>query len=143
MKPGDVYEEVLDSIEARLRRRLAETESPVYQSLAERIEKLRNKAIENVEDSLAFLEEVLKIAQDVVAADRAAEAGNEATLERPSNPKRGALTQIVEENIPPACTRSGRTSLTRSTRSSSRLPTQAGPRATPAASASVTSSAPR
>lgn len=100
-KPGDIYQEVLDSIEARLRRRLAETESPVYQSLAERIEKLRNKAIENVEDSLAFLEEALKIAQDVVAADRAAEAGDEAALERITDPKRGALTQIVEENTPP------------------------------------------
>lgn len=100
-KPGDIYQEVLDSIEARIRRRLAETESSVYQSLAERIEKLRNKAIENVEDSLAFLEEALKIAQDVVAADRAAEAGDEAALERITDPKRGALTQIVEENTPP------------------------------------------
>lgn len=99
-KPGDVYQEVLDSIEARLKRRLAETESPVYQSLAERIEKLRNKAIENVEDSLAFLEEALKIAQDVVAADRAAETGDEEALERLTDPKRGALTQIVEENTP-------------------------------------------
>lgn len=100
-KPGDVYQEVLDSIEARLKRRLAETESPVYQSLAERIEKLRSRAIENVEDSLAFLEQALSIAQDVVAADRAAEAGDEEALERLSDPKRGALTQIVEENTPP------------------------------------------
>lgn len=100
-KPGEIYQEVLDSIEARLKRRLVETASPVYQSLAERIEKLRNKAIENVEDSLAFLEEALRIAQDVVAADRAAEASDEAALERLTSPKRGALTQIVEENTPP------------------------------------------
>jgi type I restriction enzyme R subunit len=99
-QPGDVYQEVLDSIEARLKRRLAETESAVYKSLAERIEKLRNKAIENVEDSLAFLEQALRIAQDVVAADRAAETGDEETLERLTDPKRGALTQIVEENTP-------------------------------------------
>jgi type I restriction enzyme R subunit len=72
----------------------------VYKSLAERIEKLRNKAIENVEDSLAFLEQALRIAQDVVAADRAAETGDEETLERLTDPKRGALTQIVEENTP-------------------------------------------
>lgn len=51
--------------------------------------------------SLAFLEEALKIAQDVVAADRATEAGDEAALERLSGPKRGALTQIVEQNTPP------------------------------------------
>jgi len=100
-QPGDVYQEVLDSIEARLKRRLAEAESPVYKSLAERIEKLRTKAIENVEDSLAFLEQALKIAQDVVAADRAADEGDEETLERLADPKRGALTQIVEENTPP------------------------------------------
>lgn len=96
----DVYQQVLDSIEARLKRRLAESDSPVYTSLAERIEKLRAKAIENVEDSLAFLEEALRIAQDVVAADRAAEAGDEETLERLADPKRGVLTQIVEENTP-------------------------------------------
>ncbi|MFJ2351564.1 type I restriction endonuclease subunit R [Glutamicibacter sp. NPDC087673] len=97
----DVYQEVLDSIETRLKRRLADSDSPVYKSLAERIEKLRAKAIENVEDSLAFLEAALKIAQDVVAADRAAELGDEEELERISDPRRGALTQIVEENTPP------------------------------------------
>jgi type I restriction enzyme R subunit len=96
----DVYQQVLNSIEARLRRRLAENGSPAYTSLAERIEKLRAKAIENVEDSLAFLEEALKIAQDVVAADRAAEAEDEKALERLVDPKRGVLTQIVEENTP-------------------------------------------
>ncbi|MFF1505859.1 type I restriction endonuclease subunit R [Streptomyces sp. NPDC058326] len=100
-EPGDVYQEVLDSIEARLKRRLAETDIPAYRSLADRIEKLRTKAIENVEDSLAFLEQALKIAQDVVAADRAAEAGDEETLKRLADPKRGALTQIVEQNTPP------------------------------------------
>ena len=97
---SDVYQQVLDSIEARLKRRLAESDSSVYKSLAERIEKLRAKAIENVEDSLAFLEEALKVAQDVVAADRAAEVGDEETLERLADPKRGVLTQLVEENTP-------------------------------------------
>lgn len=96
----DVYQQVLDSIEARLHRRLVEGESRVYKSLAERIEKLRTKAVENVEDSLAFLEEALRIAQDVVAADRAAAAGDEEELERLADPKRGVLTQIVEENTP-------------------------------------------
>ncbi|GAA5118267.1 HsdR family type I site-specific deoxyribonuclease [Haloechinothrix salitolerans] len=100
-QPGDIYQEVLDSIEARLKRRLAESDSPVYRSLAERIEKLREKSITNVEDSLAFLEQALKIAQDVVAADRAAEDGNLEEVERLADPKRGALTQIVEQNTPP------------------------------------------
>lgn len=100
-KTDDVYQAVIDSIEARLHRRLVDTESPAYKSLAERIEKLRTKSIENVEDSLAFLEEALKIAQDVVAADRAAEQGDEETLEKLADPKRGALTQIIEQNTPP------------------------------------------
>ncbi|MXN62237.1 HsdR family type I site-specific deoxyribonuclease [Bacillus sp. BGMRC0062] len=97
---ADVYQLVLDSIEARLRRRLAEGDRPVYNSLARRIEKLRTRAIENVEDSLAFLEEALNIAQDVVAADRAAGEGDEEALARLADPKRGVLTQIVEENTP-------------------------------------------
>jgi type I restriction enzyme R subunit len=50
---------------------------------------------------LAFLEEALKIATDVVAADRSAEAGTLAELEPLLDPKTGALTQIVEENTPP------------------------------------------
>ncbi|MGH3550049.1 MAG: hypothetical protein ACRDQU_18450 [Pseudonocardiaceae bacterium] len=100
-KPGDVYQEVLDSIESRLKRRLEESNSPVYQSLAARIEKLRQKAITSVEESLAFLEQALQIAQDVVAADRAAEEGRLEELEPLVDPKRGALTQIVEENTPP------------------------------------------
>ncbi|MEV8378771.1 HsdR family type I site-specific deoxyribonuclease [Kribbella sp. NPDC056861] len=99
-KEGSVYQEVLDSIEARLKRRINDNDSPVYKSLAERIEKLRAKAIENVEDSLAFLEEALRIAQDVVAADRAAAAGDEDALEKLLDPRSGALTQIVEENTP-------------------------------------------
>lgn len=97
----DVYQQVLESIEARLHRRLAESDSLVYRSLAERIEKLRARAIENVEDSLAFLKAALEIAQDVVAADRAAEAGDDAALERLADPRRGVLTQIVEENTAP------------------------------------------
>jgi type I restriction enzyme, R subunit len=100
-KPGDVYQEVLDSIESRLKRRLEEFDSPVYQSLAARIEKLRQKAITSVEESLAFLEQALQIAQNVVAADRAAEEGRLEELEPLVDPKRGALTQIVEENTPP------------------------------------------
>jgi len=99
-QPGDVFNEIVDSIEARLRRRLEDTETPVYKSLAERIEKLREKAISNVEDSLAFLEQALKIARDVVAADRAAEEGRLDAIEPLLDPKTGALTQIVMENTP-------------------------------------------
>lgn len=105
VSPGDrdvdVYQQVLDSIEFRLRRRFTEEEAaPVYRSLAERIEKLRQRVVEDVEDSLAFLEEALKIAQDVVAADRAATNRDDAELARLADPKRGVLTEIVEQNTP-------------------------------------------
>jgi type I restriction enzyme R subunit len=99
--PGDVFQEVLDNIEARLKRRLEQTDSKVYKSLAERIEKLRERAISSVQESLEFLEQALKIAQDVVAADRAAEEGNLEEAERLLDPNKGALTQIVEQNTPP------------------------------------------
>lgn len=96
-EPGDLYESVLDKIEARLKRRAEGADDAVYKSLADRIEKLRAQAITNVEESLAFLEEALQIARDVVAADRAAEAGEIELYD----PRAGALTQIVEENTPP------------------------------------------
>lgn len=98
---GDVYKEVLNTIENRLKRLADRSDHAFYKSLADRIEKLRERAIENVEESLAFLEEALKIAQDVVAADRAAEEGRLDELAPLLDPKRGALTQIVEENTPP------------------------------------------
>jgi type I restriction enzyme R subunit len=96
-EPGDVFEQVLDNIENRLKRRVEGADEAVYKSLAERIEKLRAQAVTNVEESLAFLEEALQIARDVVAADRAAEVGDIELYD----PKTGALTQIVEENTPP------------------------------------------
>lgn len=103
---GEVYQEILDSIEARLKRRLAEDEdSPVYKSLAERIEKLRNQQITNVAESLQFLEDALQVAKDVVAADRAVEEGDldpeDPEAARLYDPKVGALTEIVEQNTPP------------------------------------------
>src|SRR3954454_20928534 len=64
-QPGDVYEQVLDNIESRLKRRVEGTDEAVYKSLAERIEKLRAQAVTNVEESLAFLEEALQVARDV------------------------------------------------------------------------------
>lgn len=93
--PGDVYQQVLDSIEARLKRRLEGGNSAVYKSLAERIEKLRQRAITTVDDSIQFLEDCLNVARDVVAADRAAEAGEPLV-----DPRTGALTVIVRENSP-------------------------------------------
>jgi type I restriction enzyme R subunit len=100
-EPGQVVEEILDSIEARLKRRLgADPDGVAYRSLAERIEKLRQRTIESVEESLQFLQDALDVAHDVVAADRAAEEGTLAEDERLYDPKIGALTRIVSENTP-------------------------------------------
>jgi len=94
-KPGEVFQDVLDSIEARLRR-MNEDTTPEYASLAKRIEALRTATIHNVEESLAFLERALGVAQDLVAAERATPAGTTVV-----DLHFGALTVIVEENTPP------------------------------------------
>ncbi len=93
-------QDVADTIEARIKRRLEETHNAVYQSLAERLEKLRQKTITSAEDSLEFLRQALQIARDVVAADKLAEAGTLAENEPLFDPKLRALSQIIAENKP-------------------------------------------
>jgi type I restriction enzyme R subunit len=72
----------------------------VYRSLAERIEKLRQKSITSAEDSLAFLKQALEIARDVVSADKLAEENKLDENEHLFDPKQRALSQIIEENKP-------------------------------------------
>lgn len=94
------FDDVLDTIEARVKRRLEDSDSAVYKSLAERIEKLRKKSITSAEDSLDFLRQALDIATAVVEADR---LDSEGELEQSAalfDPNRRALTQIIDENKP-------------------------------------------
>ncbi|MEJ7743755.1 MAG: hypothetical protein WKF73_15200 [Nocardioidaceae bacterium] len=56
-------DEVLDTIDARIQRRLALNDHPVYRSLAEQIERLRARAIQTAQDSIDFLKEALAVAQ--------------------------------------------------------------------------------
>lgn len=93
-------EDVIESIESRVKRRLDECDSPVYKSLAARIEKLRQKSITSAEDSLEFLKQALDIAREVVAADKLAETGKLAESEGLFDPKLRALSQIIDENRP-------------------------------------------
>ena len=93
-------QDVADTIDSRIKRRLEETDSPVYQSLAERLEKLRQRTITSAEDSLEFLRQALHIARDVVAADKLAEEGTLADSEGLFDPKLRALSQIIVENKP-------------------------------------------
>lgn len=94
-------QEALDTIEARLRRRLAANPHPVYQGLAERLERLRRASLERAEASIEFLREILSLAKDLTAAERAEDEGGNEALSLLPDPKVGALTQILEEYRPP------------------------------------------
>jgi type I restriction enzyme, R subunit len=93
-------DEVLDTIDARIQRRLATNDHPVYRSLAEQIARLRARAIQTAQDSIEFLKEALAVAQTVVQAERLEGEGRLDEAERILDPHIGALTQIVEEYKP-------------------------------------------
>ncbi len=93
-------DEVLDTIDARIKRRLAANDHPVYQSLAEQIERLRARAIQTAQDSIEFLKEALVVAQTVVKAEKLEADGSLDQAEAILDPHLGALTQIVDEYKP-------------------------------------------
>lgn len=98
-------DDILDSIEERIRRRLDEKDNPRYRSIAERLDKLREAQIAGAADSIEFLKRLLEVARDVVAADRedeAAEAEDGSRLGLLPEERIGALTQIFEEYKPDA-----------------------------------------
>lgn len=94
-------DDVLDTLEARLRRKLAgPTVHAVWRSLADRLEDLRRARMESARDSVDFLKRMLDLARQMVGAERAEAEGR---LDRFQilDPDRGALTQILEEYSPP------------------------------------------
>ncbi len=93
-------DEVLDTIEARIKRRLAANRHPVYVSLAEQIEKLRQQAIRKTEDSVEFLKKALEVARTAVRAERLEAEGQLDAMAPLLDPHVGALTQIVEQYKP-------------------------------------------
>jgi type I restriction enzyme R subunit len=93
-------QDVTDTIEKRIKRRLEDTNSPVYQSLAERLDRLRKQIIVSPEDSLDYLRQALGIARDVVAAEKLADAGTLQDNEHLFDLNLRALSQIVAENKP-------------------------------------------
>lgn len=93
-------DEVIDTIDARIRRRLATTDHAVYRSLAEQIERLRARAIQSAQDSIEFLREALAVAQTLVKAEKLEDEGELDQAERLLDPHIGALTQIVNEYKP-------------------------------------------
>ena len=93
-------DEVLDTIDARIRRRLATNPHPVYQSLAEQIDRLRQQAIRKAEDSIEFLKQALEVARIAVQAERLEAEGQLDQAEHLLDPHIGALTQIVNAYKP-------------------------------------------
>jgi type I restriction enzyme R subunit len=94
-------EEALDRLEARLRVKLAGPAThPVWRSLSERFESLRKAKIDSAAASVEFLKQLLDVARDLMAAEKADEEGRLDEI-RVVDPDRGALTQILEEYAPP------------------------------------------
>ena len=100
-KEPPTLDEVLDRLETRLRRKLAGPgPHPVSQSLAERLKALRKTTIDSAAASVEFLKQLLEVARDLVAAEKAEEEGRLDEI-KVVDPHRGALTQILEEYAPP------------------------------------------
>ena len=87
-------------IDARVERRLAINPHPVYQSLAEHIDRLRQQAIRKAEDSIEFLKQALEVARIAIQAERLEAAGRLDEAQPLLDPHIGALTQIVNEYKP-------------------------------------------
>lgn len=93
--------EAIDTIGARIRRRLEGSGHPYWVELSERLERLRKAQIGRAEASIEFLRELLEVARQVTAAERAEDEGGPSALALLPDPKLGALTQILREYAPP------------------------------------------
>jgi type I restriction enzyme R subunit len=94
--------EALDTIEANIRRRLESSGShPVYVALSERLERLRHRQLSQASASVEFLREILDLAQQVTAVERADDSGDLNSVSILPDPNVGALTQIFREYAPP------------------------------------------
>jgi type I restriction enzyme R subunit len=94
-------DDVLDTLEARLLRKLHGTDGhPAWRTLAERLEELRRTRLATARDSVDFLKRLLDLARQIVEAERA-EAGGGLDDFHVLDPDRGALSQILAEYAPP------------------------------------------
>jgi type I restriction enzyme, R subunit len=94
--------EALDTIEARIRRRLQSSGNhAVYVALSERLERLRHRQLSQASASVEFLREILELAQQVTAVERADDSGDLDSVSVLPDPNVGALTQIFREYAPP------------------------------------------
>jgi len=94
--------EALDTIEARIQRRLAAShDHPVYVALSDRLERLRHRQLTHAAASVDFLRELLDLAQQVTVVERADNDGRLDEVSILPDPNVGALTQIFREYAPP------------------------------------------
>lgn len=94
--------DIIDSIAGRLKKRLEGTngDHKVYKSLAERLDKLREKTIAAAEQSIEWLREAFTLAKDVTVAEKAEDESGVEGLDLLPDPNVGALTQIFREFAP-------------------------------------------
>jgi type I restriction enzyme R subunit len=93
-------DEVITVIDRRIKRLLDAHPHPVYQSLADQLDRLRRQAITRAEDSIEFLKKALEVARAAVIAERLDAQGRLDEAEHLLDPNIGALTQIVEQYKP-------------------------------------------
>lgn len=101
---GKSAQEILDSLTARIRRKLeAGGDNAVrYRSIAERLEQLRQRVIATAEDSINFLTALFGVATDLKTTELEDEAGG--VLVDLPDPRLGMLTRIFEEHKPDGMT---------------------------------------
>jgi type I restriction enzyme, R subunit len=93
--------EALDTIEARIRRRLdTSRDHPIYVALSDRLERLRHRQLSQASASVEFLREILELARQVTAVERAEDQGHLDEVRILPDPNLGALTQIFREYAP-------------------------------------------
>jgi type I restriction enzyme R subunit len=93
--------DALDTIANRIRRRLDQSGHSYWVEISERLERLRKAQLSRAEASVEFLREILELAREVTAAERAEDDGGADALALLPDPKLGALTQILSEYAPP------------------------------------------
>lgn len=93
--------EAIDTIDARIRRRLESSRHhPVYIALSDRLERLRHRQLSQASASVEFLREMLELARQVTAVERADDDGDLDAIAVLPDPNVGALTQIFREYAP-------------------------------------------
>lgn len=103
---GKTAEQIVDSIAERLKKRLggddgqAKPQHPIYQSFAERLDRLREKTIAAAQQSIDWLKEAFDLARDLTTAENTEDEQGQQGLELLPDPHVGALTQIFKEYAP-------------------------------------------